>query len=102
MPPPMTSFSRESAAAVKPVDIIDEMFIADIVSSEWEVLRLRRLKWRLIRARALEKLEDFLGENLDYDLYSEDFADDLAEILQDNLPEDQVDSADAGARVCPE
>jgi hypothetical protein len=26
-------------AAVKPVDIIDEMFIADVVSLEWEVLR---------------------------------------------------------------
>ena len=30
-------------AAVKPVDIIDEMFIADIVSLEWEALRGRRL-----------------------------------------------------------
>ena len=59
-------------AAVKPVDVIDEMFIADVVSLEWEVLRLRRLKWSLIRARGLEALEDFLGENLDYDLYSED------------------------------
>ena len=59
-------------AAVKPVDIIDEIFIADVVSLEWEVLRLRRLKWSLIRARALEALEDFLGENLDYDLYSEE------------------------------
>jgi hypothetical protein len=28
-------------AAVKPVDIIDEMFIADVVSLEWEVLRWR-------------------------------------------------------------
>jgi hypothetical protein len=53
------------------------------VSLEWEVLRLRRLKWSLIRARGLEALEDFLGENLDYDLYSDDFADDLAEIIQD-------------------
>ena len=87
-------------AAVKPVDIIDEMFIADVVSLEWEVLRLRRLKWSLIRARALEALEDFLGENLDYDLYSEHFADDLAEILQDNLPEDQVNSAQTLAHEC--
>jgi hypothetical protein len=71
-------------AAVKPVDVIDEIFIADVAPSEWEVLRLRRLKWSLIRAPALEALENFLRENLDYDLYSEDFADDLAEILQDN------------------
>jgi hypothetical protein len=64
------------------------------------VWRLRRLKWSLIRAPALEALENFLGENLDYDLYSEDFADDLAEILQDNLPEDQADSAQTLAREC--
>ena len=87
-------------AAVKPVDVIDEMFIADVVSLEWEVLRLRRLKWSLIRARGLEALEDFLGENLDYDLYSEHFADDLAEILQDNLPEDQAEDAQTLAREC--
>ena len=49
-------------AAVKPVDIIDEMFIADIVPLEWEVLRLRRLKSSLIRARGLEALEEFFGE----------------------------------------
>ena len=87
-------------AAVKPVDIIDEIFIADVVPSEWEVLRLRRLKWSLIRAPALEALADFLGENLDYDLYSEDFADDLAKILQDNLPEDQAEDAQTLAYKC--
>ena len=37
-------------AVVKPVDIIDEMFIADVVFLEWEVLRWRRLKSSLIRA----------------------------------------------------
>jgi hypothetical protein len=37
---------------------------------------------------------------LDYDLYSEQFADDLAEILQDNLPEDQADSAQTLAYKC--
>ena len=47
-------------AAVKPVDIIDEMFIADVVSLEWEVLRWRRLKSNLIRARGLKALENFL------------------------------------------
>ena len=79
-------------AAVKPVDVVDEMYTADVVSLEWEVLRLRRLKWSLIRAPALEALENFLGENFDYDLYSEYFADDLAEILQDIFPEDQVNA----------
>ena len=35
-------------AAVKPVDVIDEMFMADVVALEWEVLRWRRLKLSLI------------------------------------------------------
>jgi len=63
------------------------------VSLEYEVLRLRRLKWSLIRARELEALEGFLVEHLDYDVYAEQFAEDLAEILQDFRPEDQADSA---------
>jgi hypothetical protein len=87
-------------AAVKPVDVIDEMFTADVVSLEWEVLRLRRLKWSLIRARGLEFLQDFLAEHLDYDLYAERFADDLAEILQDDLPEDQAKEAQMLAYMC--
>jgi len=87
-------------AAVKPADIIDEMFIADIVALEWEVLRWRRLKSSLIRARGLEALEGFLAGKLDYDLYSEHFADRLAKILRDNLPEDQVEDAQTLAREC--
>jgi hypothetical protein len=87
-------------AAVKPVDVIDEMFTADVVFLEWEVLRLRRLKWSLIRARGFKALEDFMGENLEDDLYSETLADDLREIFQDNLPEDQSEDAQKLAREC--
>jgi hypothetical protein len=54
----------------------------------------------LIRARGLEALEGFLAKNLGYDLYSENFANDLAEILQRYLPEDQVNSAQTLARKC--
>ena len=35
-------------AAVKPVDIIDEMFVADLVFLQWEVMRWRRLKFSLL------------------------------------------------------
>src|SRR5215469_14492953 len=51
-------------AAVKPADIIDEIFIADIVSLEWEVLRWRRLKWTLMQETGLNALERFLVEQL--------------------------------------
>jgi hypothetical protein len=70
-------------AAVKPVDVIEEMFIADVVSLEWEVLRWRRLKTSLIRLRGLAALEAFLREHLNDALYSDLVAERLTEILQD-------------------
>jgi hypothetical protein len=78
-------------AAVKPVDVIDEIFVADLVALEWDVLRWRRLKSSLIQARGLKALEDFLGGQLDYHLYRKHFEDDLTEILQDNLDGDQAE-----------
>jgi hypothetical protein len=88
-------------AAVRPVDIIDEMFIGDMASLAWEVLRWRRLKTSLIRTHELEALEDFLRGNLAYDLCWGDVADRLTEILQENLPEDQTeDGARTLAREC--
>jgi hypothetical protein len=43
-------------AAVKPVDVIDEMRIADVVASEWEFLRWSRLKFSLLQTCAAEGL----------------------------------------------
>ena len=88
-------------AAVKPVDVIDEIFMADVATSEWEVLRWRRLKLSLLRARALKALEGFLRDKLDYDLYREHFVDELTPILQDNPAEDQAeDIAQTLAHEC--
>jgi hypothetical protein len=78
-------------AAVKPVDVIDEMLIADVVASEWEFLRWSRLKFSLLQACAAEGLKEFLSSDLDYDLYRECFVADLTEILQDNLSEDYAE-----------
>jgi hypothetical protein len=77
-------------AAIKPADVIDEMLIADVVASEWEFLRWSRLKLSLIQACAAKALKAFLKNNLDYDLYRDRFAEELAEILHENLPEDQA------------
>jgi hypothetical protein len=68
--------------AISPVDIIDEMFIADVVSLEWEVLRWRRLKSNLMQMRGLKALKDFLRARLDYDRYRKFFEEDLTQILQ--------------------
>jgi hypothetical protein len=85
-------FFNRVRTAINPVDIIDEMFIADVVSLEWEVLRWRRLKSNLMQTRGLEALERFLSKHLDYyDHCQTHFEQDLAEILQDNLAEGQTE-----------
>jgi hypothetical protein len=87
-------------AAVKPVDIIDELFIADIVALEWEVLRWRRLKRTLMQETGLKALKNFLAEKLDYDQYSEHVADHLMEILRECVPGGKEDAMQALARKC--
>jgi hypothetical protein len=86
-------------AAVRPVDVIDEMLMADVVALEWEVLRWRRLKLSLIRAHGLKALEDFLREKLDYDQYRKRFTDELTTILQDNPAKDAEDQAEDYAQT---
>jgi len=87
-------------AAVKPVDIIDEMFIADIAALEWEVLRWRRLKWSLMQEAGLKALENFLAGELEYDLYSERVADHLTEIFRDKVPGEGADFVKTLVREC--
>jgi hypothetical protein len=53
-------------AAVSPVDVIDEILIADVVSLEWDVLRGHRWKTSLIRSLEVNALKRFLIARLDY------------------------------------
>ena len=46
-------------AAIKPIDVIDEMFISDVVVLEWEVLRLRRYKLSLTESTDLRHSRTF-------------------------------------------
>ena len=80
-------------AAVKPVDVIDEMLVADIVALQWEVLRWRRLKRTLMRQVALKALERFLIDRLEsnYALHEEHFQSYLAEILKNNFPPERAE-----------
>jgi hypothetical protein len=89
-------------AAVKPVDVIDEMLIADIVALEWEVLRWRRLKRTVMREPGLKALERFLVKQFEsnYALHREHFQSYLKEILEDSLPPEQADSAEMLAAKC--
>ena len=87
-------------AAVNPLDALEEMLVADVVALQWEVLRWRRLKSTLLRACEREALETFLHGKIDYDLYAEDFAADLASKLKDCLPRDQAYAAEQLAHAC--
>ena len=89
-------------AAVQPVNIIEEILINDFVFLEWEVLRGRRLKWSVMQAIGRKALQEFLVKQLEsnYALHEEHFKYYLAEIFRDNLPEDQVDSAERLAAEC--
>jgi hypothetical protein len=79
--------------AVKPANIIDEMLVDEVVCLEWDILRWRRLKWSLIRARGFDALVSFLPDQLHYDSYSETFAEDLADILRDNVSAEHAELA---------
>ena len=92
-------FGRVSAA-VKPIDVIDEMLIDDVVLLQLETLRRRRFISALIQARGHEALEDFLRKHLDYNHYRKRFTDDLTEILQNNLAEGQAEDAQTLAHDC--
>jgi hypothetical protein len=77
-------------AAVNPVDVIDEMFVADMIFLQWEILRLRRLKLSLLMESEQEAVKSFLSKKMDFELYAEIFVENLAQILEESLPEDQA------------
>src|SRR3954452_6244413 len=54
---------------LKPLDIIYEMFVADVVYLEWDIIRWRRLKSSLVNRAAQDALEQFLSEELSSAVY---------------------------------
>ena len=48
------------SGAVKPSDVLEEIWVRDVIDLVWEALRLRRLKADLIAANAHEGLEQIL------------------------------------------
>ena len=86
--------------AVKPADTVEEMLLFDVACLEWEVLRWRRLKLSLVRSHAFAALQQFLSSKLDYDLYSKLFEAELANILENNLPDDGADDPAGLVHAC--
>jgi hypothetical protein len=48
------------AAAVKPKDVIEEIWMRDIADLSWEVLRMRRIKARLLTSRVTAQIRAYL------------------------------------------
>ncbi len=76
-------------AAVKPVNVIEEMFVADVVLLQWEILELRRLKSALIAVTVYEALKSALYSLVEYDLIEEEFEQRVAEELKANVSDDK-------------
>jgi len=70
------------AERVKPADVIEQMFVRDVVYATWELQRYRRLKTKLLTALSRKGLVAFLRNKLDYQHYVAVFQQSLAEILQ--------------------
>ncbi len=78
-------------AALKPVDIIDEMFVADMLNLQWEILRLRRLRLSLLTESEHGALKSaLLSKKMGYELYQDIFKENLAQIIEKSLPKDQA------------
>jgi hypothetical protein len=54
------------SGTLKPTDILEEIWVRDIVDLVWEALRLRRLKAKLMTAAAHKGLERILGPLVDW------------------------------------
>jgi len=52
------------SAAVKPTDIVEEIWVRDIVDLAWEVFRLRRIKAGLLAAATQNEIKRVLAEYL--------------------------------------
>ena len=86
-------------AAVDPADIIEEMFVEDMLYLQWDIVRLRRLKLSLLTESGSEALKSFLSANMNLELYEDIFRENLTQILEKKLPKDQAQElAEQGCR----
>jgi hypothetical protein len=52
---------------LKPGDILEEIWVRDVVDLTWDVFRLRRLKAHLLRADAHQGMAELIGPRLKWD-----------------------------------
>jgi hypothetical protein len=56
------------SGTLQPSDILEEIWVRDVVDLVWDAFRLRRLKAHLLKAAAHEGMADILGPLLDWNL----------------------------------
>jgi hypothetical protein len=55
------------SGSLKPADILEEIWVRDVVDLTWDVFRLRRLKTHLLRADAHQGMAELIGPLLKWD-----------------------------------
>jgi hypothetical protein len=56
------------SGTLQPADILEEIWVRDVVDLVWEAFRLRRLKAHLLKAAAHEGMAQLIGPLLDWNL----------------------------------
>jgi hypothetical protein len=56
------------SGTLQPADILEEIWVRDVVDLVWDAFRLRRLKAHLLKAAAHEGMADIIGPLLDWNL----------------------------------
>ena len=89
-------------AAIRPNDVIDEMYVADIVADEWELLRWRRIKSTILSQLRSRALRSFLEENIEYRHFQKMFQEEVETTLREHITGDAVEEIASRARkwVC--
>ena len=53
-------------AKIAPRDVVEEIWLRDILDLQWEILRMRRLKGRILSSSSPSGLESLLNRRVDY------------------------------------
>jgi hypothetical protein len=82
-------------AAIKPKDVLEDLFLRDVVDLTWETLRIRRLKAGLLKCVMLDKLSEILEP-----LGADDSSDDelSADELEDESSDDEISAYELAQR----
>ena len=90
--------------AVKPLDVIEEMFVHDIMRLKWDILRWQRIKTSCLNEATMKALSEFASTSIGFEFYRSKFQEELAEALVAGFPSDKTEklARDLAARCADE